>query len=343
MSVSRLRMPRLRTPHLFLALAVLIAGVLGYVVASPQQQQPAASTRVDSPSKPAPSPSVPPPVYDVKHLVQPEREYLGITLNGAPKDMGPVEKWTSLVGVKPNIITIYESFEDQFAASEIRNIYQYGALPILRWEPYKLKLSGIAAGEQDAYVTKFATAVRALNLPIALTFGHEMNGGWYSWGTGSTTPAEYVAAWRHLHDLFAKAGATNVIWTWTPNVVNPVPSVALRPLYPGDEFVDWIGMDGYFTTKGQKTFSTLFQPTIKQIRAFSQKPMIIVETGSEAGPMRAQAINELFTAVANDKNLIGFIYFNQKGSGDWRIDSDSAALAKYRAKATTMPFGFTVH
>jgi beta-mannanase len=54
--------------------------------------------------------------------------------------------------------------------------------------------------------------VRTLNLPIAVSFGHEMNGNWYPWGTAHTTAAQFVAAWRHIHDLFARVGATNVIW-----------------------------------------------------------------------------------------------------------------------------------
>jgi beta-mannanase len=125
-------------------------------------------------------------------------------------------------------------------------------------------------------------------------------------------------------------------------VVNPVPRVKLAGLYPGDGYVDWVGLDGYFTHKGEQTFRELFQPSIKQIRGFTKKPLMIVETGSEPGAMRARAINDLFTAVAKAPDLIGFVYFNQKGSGNWVIDGDSGAIAAYRSKARMLPFGFTV-
>ena len=41
-------------------------------------------------------------------------------------------------------------------------------------------------------------------------------------------------------------GATNAIWIWSPNVITARPSVDLAPLYPGDDYVDWMGMVGYY-------------------------------------------------------------------------------------------------
>ena len=322
-------------------MAVFVVGVFGYAVLAPDPSADRGATAANQAAASA-SPSAPPPAYDISHLLRPERDYLGVALSGVPQDMSRVAKWEERFGSKPNVITIYESFDDEFAAAEVRKVYEYGALPIVRWEPFKVKLAELAAGAQDAYVTEFATAVRKLNLPVAITFAHEMNGHWYPWGTTGAKAKDFVAAWRHLHDLFVKADATNVIWTWTPNVVNPVPRIKLASLYPGDAYVDWVGLDGYFTHKGEQTFEELFEPSIKQIRRFTEKPLMIVETGSEPGTMRARAINDLFRSVAKAPDIIGFVYFNQKGSGNWVIDGDSAAIAAYRSKARTLPFGFTV-
>lgn len=256
--------------------------------------------------------------------------------------MGRVEAFANAVGKKPNMITLYESFDDAFAAAEVRKIYQYGALPTVRWEPYNARLADIAAGKHDTYVTQFAIAVRRLNLPIVLTFAHEMNGHWYPWGTKTNEAKDFVAAWRHMHQLFVDADAINVIWTWTPNVINPVSRTRLAPLYPGDAYVDWIGIDGYFTRSGQKTFKDLFKPTITEVQAFTNKPFLIVETGSESGPMRPKAISDLFASVAAAPHVIGFIYVNQNGSGDWQIDSDPASMDAFRKQAKSPQFGFTV-
>jgi mannan endo-1,4-beta-mannosidase len=81
-----------------------------------------------------------------------------------------------------------------------------------------------------------------------------MNGNWEKWSpanNGSTPdPAAFVAAWRHVHDLFVQNGATNVVWVWCPNATD-VPNATSAPwnhwtnYYPGDTYVDWVGIDGY--------------------------------------------------------------------------------------------------
>ena len=63
----------------------------------------------------------------------------------------------------------------------------------MAWEPFGVSVQSIAEGRSDGYITHFAQAVRALNLPVAISFGHEMNGYWYPWGTSQTTPAN---SWR---------------------------------------------------------------------------------------------------------------------------------------------------
>ncbi len=62
--------------------------------------------------------------------------------------------------------------------------------------------------------------MRAYRHPVILSFGHEMNGYWYSWGYRHTSPAMFVAAWRHIVTLFRAAGARNVTWLWTVNVID---------------------------------------------------------------------------------------------------------------------------
>jgi mannan endo-1,4-beta-mannosidase len=182
-----------------------------------------------------------------------------------------------------------------------------------------------------------------LNLPVAIALAHEMNGDWYPWGPQKTKASDFVAAWRHVHDVFAAAGATNVIWVWAPNVINPVPRVHLGPLYPGDAYVDWIGMDGYYTHKGQQTFTTLFGPTTRAVRRFTKRPMLIVETGAEPGSARPGEIATLFTGVAHTPGFIGFVWFDNHGTGSWRIDNDARSVAAFRRAAKASAFGFDVN
>jgi mannan endo-1,4-beta-mannosidase len=336
----------MRSRHLFAMMAVFVAGVLGWTAVAPREAvRPtprAGGTAVVAGPSASATPSAPPAVYDVRHLIRPAADYLGVAIGGVPQDMSRVDAFAGRTGGKPNMISIFESFDDDFAASEVRKVYRYGALPIVRWEPFRQSLAGIAAGRYDDYLTTFAADVRRLNLPIALTVAHEMNGFWYPWGTRQNAPKDFVAAWRHIHQVFETAGATNVIWTWTPNVVNYLPDAPLRRYWPGAAYVDWVGLDGYFTREGDTTFARLFGPTIKQVRTFTDKPILIVETGSEAGSMRARAVSDLLRTVRRQKDVIGFVYFNTRGSRDWIIDQDPKALAVFRSHADRAGFGFPV-
>ena len=83
-----------------------------------------------------------------------------------------------------------------------------------------VSIAGIAAGRYDGYLSAYAEAVRAYRHPVILSFGHEMNGWWSTWGYTHTSPATFVAAWRHIVTLFRDLGAGNVTWLWTVNIIN---------------------------------------------------------------------------------------------------------------------------
>jgi hypothetical protein len=78
----------------------------------------------------------------------------------------------------------------------------------------------VAAGAQDNYIRSWAAAAKSWGQPLFLRYAWEMNAPWFSWGSGAngTTGADYVAAWRHVHDIFQSVGATNVKWVWCPNI-----------------------------------------------------------------------------------------------------------------------------
>lgn len=282
------------------------------------------------------------PAFDVTPLIHPDGKYLGVAVNGAPSSMNPVDHFADLIGKQPNIIASYSAWGDGFNVQGAKNALQSGALLYVSWEPFKPSVAKIADGSQDDYIRDFADGVREANTPVALSFGHEMNGGWYPWGTKKTKAADFVKAWRHIHDLFQERGATNVIWTWSPNVINPVPAVKLKPYWPGDAYVDWVGLVGYWTAGGAHTFSTLYGPTTRQIRGFTKKPFLITETSSETGERRRADVRGLFKGVEDDPDVLGFIWFNIAKRADWRIQASPLAMAEFKRLAADSDFGFDV-
>lgn len=280
--------------------------------------------------------------YDVSPLLKPEAKYLGVALDGVPRSLKALDAYTERTGKQPNVLEYYAAFGDGFDTSGARRIYQAGALPFMAWEPFKPSLRSIANGDSDAYVRKMAQDIVRLNLPIAISFGHEMNGDWYPWGRTKAKPADFVAAWRHIHGIFQDAGATNVIWVWTPNVINPMPDVDLKQYYPGDAYVDWAGMIGYYTVTGADNFETLYGPTMREIRTFTKKPIFIAETASQEGERRRIDVNDLFDGVKAHEDVIGFIWFNIPKRADWRIEISPLALAEFRKRAQDAAFGFDI-
>ena len=59
---------------------------------------------------------------------------------------------------------------------------RHHAVPLVQIDPTGIRLRAIAAGRYDAYLRSYAAAVRAYGGRVVLSFGHEMNGNWYSWG-----------------------------------------------------------------------------------------------------------------------------------------------------------------
>ncbi|MFJ4711183.1 glycoside hydrolase family 26 protein [Streptomyces sp. NPDC088785] len=288
----------------------------------------------------APSGTRPP--YDVTPLLKPARKYFGAAVDGAPTSMKPVEAYARLTGKRPNLVEYYAAWGDGFDATGVRNAWRAGALTLMSWEPFDAPLADIAAGERDTYLKSYAAAVKKLNLPVVIDFADEMNGPWEKWGTRHATPRQYVAAWRHIHDTFAEAGASNVIWAWAPNVVEPMPDVRLAPYYPGDDYVDWVGLVGYFSGPRATSFDAVFGRTIREIRRFSAKPLLLLETAADPGPRRAAAVRHLFAGVEGDDDLIGFVWFDYDKRADWRLAASPSGLRQFRRLAADDRFGFDV-
>ncbi|MFF4756161.1 glycoside hydrolase family 26 protein [Streptomyces sp. NPDC002514] len=269
--------------------------------------------------------------YDITRLLHPSAKYFGATFDDVPRNLGAARQYAETVGREPTLLEYYLGWGDELQADQTRAVWQNGQLPYISWEPYKATLAQIADGSQDAYITETAQTLRNLNIPVAISLGHEMNGGWYPWGTDKSNAADFVRAWRHVHDLFQDQGVSTVIWVWSPNVINPVPDVRLKPYYPGDGYVDWIGVVGYYALTGPHDFNSLFGPTFTEIRAFTQRPFLLAETGAQPSSRKAAQITELLGTVAERSDLLGFIWFNLDKETDWRVDSSPEALAAFRA------------
>lgn len=203
----------------------------------------------------------------------------------------------------------------------------------------------IVNGSQDGLITTRAKAVAAYGRPMFLRWGAEMNGNWYAWsGTKvGNDPTVFVAAWRHIHDIFTAVGVHNAAWVWAPNADSHPGGTDVtswnswRNYYPGDAYVDWVGIDGYNwgATDSWQSFGQVVGPVYADYAG--RKPIMIAETGSlESGGNKAAWLAEAAVWIKAHRSVMAFVYFdtNQSSSGlDWRVDSSAASLGAYIAVA----------
>src|SRR5690606_18317976 len=130
----------------------------------------------------------------------------------------------------------------------VKKVQRRGSVPMITWEPwdpalgvnqFEYSLESIVQGKHDRYIKEWARMSRRTHGKILLRFAHEMNGNWYPWATqvNGNSPELYIRAWKHVYQLFSRAGAYNVEFVWSPTrVYNGSASIA--EMYPGDRYVD---------------------------------------------------------------------------------------------------------
>lgn len=261
--------------------------------------------------------------------------YVGVFKRGAPQSYAGITAFAKTTGVSPRVVSYYSGWYESFQASFAADAARHGALPLVQIDPTNISLAAIAAGQYDAYLRSYADSVRSYGHKVILGFGHEMNGNWYGWGNKHTSPKVFVAAWRHIVDVFRHQNARNVIWMWTVNVIDKrmhIPSPA--PWWPGSSYVTWVGIDGYYL-KQSWTFAALFGPTIKVVHALTRVPIpiLISETAAPSAYQPAK-IADLFAGV-RAYGLLGFVWFDADNVEDWGL-STPAAIAAFRRGANAV-------
>jgi hypothetical protein len=279
--------------------------------------------------------SAPPPGTPSDILVPAQGALLGM-FYGADNVAQTADK----LGRTPPVHLTYYAWDDDWAESSItRADLAAGRIPLVNWEPYDPTLADIIAGDYDDMIHERAAGAKALGERFFLDWGAEMNGDWSPWSGAENgmSPDVYLAAYRHIHDLFVADGATNVIWLWCPNVTDEPRSAWNEMLgyYPGDDYVDWACVDGYNWGGsggggGWQSFDEVFADVYATL-ATTGKPIMIGEMASaEVGGDKAAWIDAMIPTLRDDFPMIkGLVWFDIDKETDWRISSSSETQAAF--------------
>ncbi len=198
---------------------------------------------------------------NINLLKHPDTILWGVYENSYEKSFANILTLDDMLHNALPLIQIYTAWGDkhreEFPMLYAKAIYNLGSTPIITWEPWlndfdreehnlppvidpnKNGMAAVARGDYDFYIESWAKDVKEFGENIFIRLGHEMNDPYrYPWGPQNNESKDFVAAWRHIVNIFNKNGAKNVVWIWAPQPAY----LRYGEYYPGDEYVDWIGV-----------------------------------------------------------------------------------------------------
>lgn len=286
----------------------------------------------------------------------PDPQYPGEQL---PTD-DDLDDFDALIGTHTDVFLWYESISENFYVEAFEPMAQAGRTIQLAWEPHdfgrdplnqpEYRLQRITAGDHDAEIRRWARELRDFGHEVLFRPMCEMNGNWVTWGgtVNGNSPEDYVPAWRHIHDIFVQEGATNVKWVWSPNRDGSIAAAqaTFDTYYPGDAYVDYVGMNGYnwgrmYTTpewtSQWQMLDEVFGYSYDVAVANTDKPVVICETasteigGDAQNGGKAEWIRDAFEQLPQRFPRVELItWFHINKETDWRVNSSPESLAAFR-------------
>lgn len=240
-----------------------------------------------------------------------------------------IEEFQKNYTKKPYLVMVFVDWENFVDEKIVSDIYSKECLLLLTWEPWYaqdkqgLDYDKILSGQWDAYITEFAQRLKSINKIVFLRFAHEMNGNWYPWSASNISGEKYIAMYRYIKDIFDRNQATNIKWIFSINWEDVPGENNFRDCYPGDGYVDFIGIDGYNWGNTQAwskwmSFKEIFEKRYQEITSNLKKSVIISEFSSTSkGGNKAIWIKEAMSEIKKMKKIKAFVLFNVDKEVDW--------------------------
>lgn len=261
----------------------------------------------------------------------------------------------SVGGTAPATWTIWSNWgEDKtkaFPMTAATGAGSLGAAPMIWWQPVTpsdpidctyVSYANIAAGEHDAYISDFARDAKRYEKTLLLRFAPEVNGSYHPWGVGKcgNDATSFLAAWRHVHDIFRAVGAKNVRFVWSVAKQEcPGGCNAYAPFYPGDDYVDYMAFSSFNWGAQRDNWVSMYEGfrwVTQRLAEISDRPIIAVETGCnpDGSGVKEDWISAGYPEVYEKlPAIVAIVYLDVDLRGadqpDWRLVSPPEAMAAY--------------
>ncbi|MEW6519375.1 MAG: glycosyl hydrolase [Thermodesulfobacteriota bacterium] len=285
-----------------------------------------------------------------------------------------IEKFESMVG-KHQAVIAFSSYwgEQSFPKKNVRLIASHGSIPLIFWSPWdrpyeegrppdRFSLNSILAGTWDGYIDQWAAEARALDKPLLVSWGLEMNGQWFPWsgvhyGGGQPAPAAgqpagyagpelFKQAYRYVTARVRARGANKILWVFHANnfSVPAAPWNAMSHYYPGADVVDVLALSVYgklFPSSQWISFEKAMDRGYQELcQLDAKKPIIVAEWGVGEFPQagdKAAWLTQAFAAYRTKYPRVkAAVYWHERWQNkdetysNLRINSSPEALAIYR-------------
>lgn len=215
-----------------------------------------------------------------------------------------------------NYVNIADDVADAY------HIWDSGKLPFIHvmFHPSRqpdATISRIAFGAYDHLIENWFMELLsycATGRKAVIVYLPEMNGNWTVYGQEEPVRTlDFIAAYRYFVGKGRMMGldSSMVQWCWAPNDKG---WLSLSDWYPGDEWVDIVGMSAYqwggIFHDGWSTPAQLLDPTVSEVREFTNKPLLITQIGSGLNDSRSPKWLDQLVTYANTDAIDGFIWFN---------------------------------
>jgi hypothetical protein len=225
------------------------------------------------------------------------------------------------------------------SVERINKVIQEGYIPMITLEDHFVNakpttkqpnLYSIVEGHFDSFFASWAKQIKEVNGIVLLRILHEFNGDWYPWCTvnNDKNPQLLIKAFQRIHTIFKEQQVTNVRFIWCPNSTS-FPQEKwnfVMNAYPGDEFVDFVGLDIYNGAgKNLPVWRSFRKEAIENYFVLTErlpnKPLLVCETASReregnepiASQNKAQWIKQMGETLRSDMSKIRLIcWFNEK-------------------------------
>ena len=260
----------------------------------------------------------------------------GIFENSAPQNFIRLEQIENSLEHKFKVLLRYQTIDEVLPARQLERAWennriveltlatihntQANALWVGGVPPNSRVAYDILDGKYDEYFINYAKDLKEFGKPILFRLNNEMNGDW-CWYSAFYTARDaqiYVKLWHYIKAIFDSQGVDNLIWVWNPHDVS-LPDFSWNNFlayYPGDEYVDVIGLTGYnngtyFAGEKWRTFNQIYKDVYTDYMELFQKPFMLTEFSSSTfGGNKAAWIEDMFVQLPAYPNIKVAVWWN---------------------------------